>query len=100
MSPTGVWPQQTEDCVVQTSEDSTTIQVPGSVPNLNTVDVEGMKTILLPKDHVVMLAKKVEKTFFALIHKCLRKQFYWNDKWILICEKYEISSIYLRNKVL
>ena len=55
--------------------------------------MEGMKTILLPKKHVGRLAKKVKKTFFALIHKCLRKQFYWNDKWILIYEKYEISSI-------
>ena len=85
---------------MQTSQDSTTIPVPGSVSHLITVDVGGMKTILLPKEHVGMLAKKVKKTLFALIHKCLRKQFYWNDKWILICEKYEISSIYLRNKVL
>ena len=53
---------------MQTSQDSTTIYMPGSVSNLVTVDVEGMKTILIPENHVWGLAEEVEKTFFALIY--------------------------------
>lgn len=39
--------------------DSTTIQLLGNAAHLSTVDVEGMKTILLLKEHVLRLVRKV-----------------------------------------
>lgn len=59
MAPPGVWPQRTEDCVKPMKADSTTIQLLGNAAHLSTVDVEGMKTILLLKEHVLRLVRKV-----------------------------------------
>ena len=59
MAPPGVWAQQTEDYVKPMRADSTTIQSLGNAAHLSTVDVEGMKTILPLKKHVLRLVKKV-----------------------------------------
>ena len=59
MAPPGVWPQQIGDCVKPMWPDSTTIQSLGIASHLNTVDVEGMRTILPLEKHALVLVKKV-----------------------------------------